>query len=269
MFIKEIRFPNKNNDLGYPFNLDILNNKTLSIDNPVTIFIGSNGSGKTTIIESLAASINSINISSGSISDDEFMREIVDYSKKIKISYKYKTKSGFFFRAVDFITFRHGLTHMKNKLLTELAEIDEEFKNKSDYARQLARGPFLKSIYEIENTYSNDLNKLSHGESFLEFFSSRFTKKGIYILDEPETPLSPENQYTLLVMIKNMVEKGSQFIISTHSPIIMAYKNAKIFDLDNKFNQTDYEDIDSIKFLRDFLLNKERYMHYLERDDEE
>lgn len=264
MFLKEITFPAKAEE--YPFNLTVLDNKRLRFSKPITIFVGSNGSGKSTILESIAASINSINISNQSIMDDDLFVEIRNYSRKLKLSFKTQTKRGFFFRASDFITYRHGIRLMKKQLKEEIERVNEEYKDKSIFSKNQALAPFIKSLHELENQ-SRELTKLSHGESFLEFFRSRFHVPGIYIIDEPETPLSFENQYALLVLIKEMVRKGAQFIIATHSPIIQAVDDCEIIDLDNDLQTIDFTELDSVSFIKDFLENKDRYIHYLNKEE--
>lgn len=264
MYLKKCKFPPSKE--GYPYSIDVLNDKTIIFNEPITIFVGSNGSGKTTILESIASSINSINISNQSIMDDDLFSEIRIYAKDLKLSYSTMTKRGFFFRASDFITYRHGIRLMKKQLQREIERVKFEYKDKSIFARNQALTPFTRSLNELENQ-GRELTKLSHGESFLEFFSSRFNVPGIYILDEPETPLSFENQYAFMVMINEMVKKGAQFIISTHSPVIAAIDNAEIIDLDKNMAVVDYDSLNSVSFIKDFVNNKDRYIHYLNKED--
>ncbi len=264
MFLKEIIFPTKKDQ--YPYSIEVLDNKRLSLTKPITLFVGSNGSGKSTILEAIAASINSINISNQSIMDDDLFSDILKYSKDMKLRFLTQTKRGFFFRASDFITYQHGIRMMKLQLQQEIERVKEEYANKSVFALNQALSPFVSSLYQLNNQ-GRELTKLSHGESFLEFFNSRFSVPGIYILDEPETPLSYENQYALLVMIKDMVKKGAQFIISTHSPIISSIDDSVIYDLDSDLESVDYNSLNSVSFIKDFLNNRERYIHYLNKED--
>jgi len=88
-------------------------------------------------------------------------------------------------------------------------------------------------------------------------------QKGIYLLDEPETPLSAVNQYQLVVMITDLVKSGSQVIIATHSPIIMALKDAKIYNFTNTIKEIEYDDIESVNFMKYFLNNKENFINRL------
>ena len=250
---------------NYPYSLEILSNRELILTKPITIFSGSNGSGKSTILESIASSIGSINISNKSIMDDDLLLEVRNYANDITISYKVRTRSGFFFRASDFITYKHGINLLKKQLNKEIERVKEEYADKSIFARNQALTPFMRSLGEIIDQ-SEDLQKLSHGESFLEFFRTRLNNPGIYILDEPEIPLSYENQYALIVIIKEMVKKGSQFLISTHSPIISAIDESEILDLDQNLNSVDFDSLSSVSFIKDFLSNKDRYLHYLNKE---
>ena len=95
----------------------------------------------------------------------------------------------------------------------------------------------------------------SHGESFLALIQNRFRGKGLYILDEPESALSPMRQMTLLLEINELVSKDSQFLIATHSPILMAYPNSDIYSLDNGINKVKYNETEHYNIMRYFLNN--------------
>ena len=108
------------------------------------------------------------------------------------------------------------------------------------------------------------MDRLSHGQSFLEFFSKRISDNGLFIIDEPEAALSMENQLVFLNILSKSIECNSQIIISTHSPIIAAYPDAQILEIKNdEITEVKYEDISSINFLKSFLGNKEYYLRYL------
>ncbi|NJN55708.1 MAG: AAA family ATPase, partial [Anaerolineae bacterium] len=121
---------------------------------------------------------------------------------------------------------------MEAELLAELRRVDQEYAGRSAHAKGLARMPFAGQLHEMRQQYGRDLNTYSHGESFLELFQSRLQPGGLYLLDEPEAPLSPTRQLTLLSMIKQMVAQNCQFIIATHSPLLMAYPDAAILSFD-------------------------------------
>jgi len=104
---------------------------------------------------------------------------------------------------------------------------------------------------------------MSHGQSFLALFKSRLSPNSLYLLDEPETPLSPQNQLTLLYMIDEQIRQGSQFIIASHSPILTAYPSADIYNISSsKIKLVEYEEIENVDFMKNFMADPKRYMHY-------
>ena len=153
---------------------------------------------------------------------------------------------------------------MKTQLEKDLIEIKEEFKGKNAYSLTLALGPIRKSLRELEDKYQGELGLKSHGEGFLEFFKARMHQTGIYLLDEPETPLSAINQYQLVVLITDLVKNGSQVILATHSPILMALKGAKIYNFTDKdIQEIKYENIESVQFMKHFLNDKDNFIERL------
>lgn len=118
---------------------------------------------------------------------------------------------------------------------------------------------------KISESYGGtSLHNHSHGESFITLVCERFGDRGLYILDEPESALSPQRQLTLLSELHRLVKGGSQFIIATHSPIITAYPGAAIFELsDNGICETSYKDTDNYRTVRDFVTSPERMLKYL------
>lgn len=259
--IKRIHFTEFDSS-NYPFNIRAIHNtKELDLNNKITIFVGSNGSGKSTLLKTIAYYNNSINVSSNDI-NSSYYDDIKQLASKMRITYSVKTRTGFFFSGEEFITYINNLKTMKQNLKKDIEEIKKEFIGKNDYSLKLALGPLKGQLYELETKYQGELGKKSHGEGFLEFFKARMHQKGIYLLDEPETPLSAINQYQLVVMITDLVKSGSQVIIATHSPIIMALKNAKIYNFtETNIEEINYEDIESVSFTKHFLNDRENYIN--------
>lgn len=261
--IKNLKFKEFKH-LDYPFNIPAFQSiKELDLSNKITIFVGDNGSGKSTLLKSIAYYNNSINVSSQDI-NSSYYKEIQDLSNCMQLSYTFKTKSGFFFSGEEFITYINNLKIMKHELRDDLKRVDEEYKNKSIFAQNQARMAYAGELHALENSYTGDLKQKSHGEGFLDFFKARMHRQGIYLLDEPETPLSAINQYQLVVLITDLVKTGSQVIIATHSPIIMALKDARIYNFtDQGIKPINYDDIDHVSFTKHFLNNKENYIDRL------
>jgi predicted ATPase len=117
---------------------------------------------------------------------------------------------------------------------------------------------------EIQRRYGAGLDHASHGEAFLKLFQSRFVPDGLYLLDEPEAPLSPLRQLALISAMRAMLEQNAQFIIATHSPILMAFPQAVILDFDSgRIQPTRYQDLEHVRLTRDFLANPEAFLRRL------
>jgi len=228
LFVNRVRLNREkiNNNI-YPFNIKCLKKfEELKIDNPVTMFYGENGVGKSTLIEAIAINLG-LNPEGGS--NNMQFSNYDDYSEL----YKYLTiskfrlpKTKFFLRAESFYNVASDISNNK-----------------------IGGG--------LSWQYGGDLHECSHGESFLKVVENRFWDNGLYILDEPEAALSPQRQMTLLCYIHDLVKNGSQFIIATHSPILLSYKYGKIIDMNNNMEEIKYEDTEVYRIYKDFLNNPE------------
>lgn len=238
IYIKEIKF-NKEKVIDkekYLFNIEVLKNfKEIKIKKPVTFLIGENGTRKSTLIEAIAIACN-LNPEGGT---QNFLFSTKNTHSEL---YKYLTinKTGvpqtkFFLRAESFYN-----------VSTEITRLNEE-----------------NGYSTIYNYYGGNLHECSHGESFIKLVQNRFSENGLYILDEPEAALSPSRQMTLLALINDLVKKGSQFIIATHSPILIAYKNGTIIDLDNNLKEINYENTEIYKTYKMFLERHDTMQEYL------
>jgi predicted ATPase len=122
----------------------------------------------------------------------------------------------------------------------------------------------------VSHSYGGkSLHEQSHGESFFALIDRRFHGDGIYLLDEPEAALSPTRQMSLLAILHRHISDGSQFIIATHSPIIMAYPDAYIYSFGaNGTRRVEYEETEHVRVTRDFLTRREKMLEILLSDDE-
>ncbi|MBI4926972.1 MAG: AAA family ATPase [Anaerolineae bacterium] len=156
------------------------------------------------------------------------------------------------------------MAQIKAEMQRDMAAVDEEYGGRSALARDLAKMPYARELGDMQNRYGEGLDNQSHGESFLLLFRERFVPDGLYLLDEPEAPLSPVRQLGLLALLKQMVEEGGQFIIATHSPILMAFPGAEILTLDgNGVHSVAYNDLEHVKLTRDFLNHPEAFLRHL------
>lgn len=267
LFLEEIKLlkkvilikDNRNNN-DYPFNLKWLNHTPeIEFKSPLTFFVGDNGIGKSTLLQSIAIQNQIPQLTNELYENDPEYETISKLSDCLKTQWDVKSKSGFFFRADDFISFVRKNKKLRKELENELDLLDEQGVNKFAFERQ----PYQNSLAALKRSYPKELHKMSHGQSFLALFKSRLSPNSIYLLDEPETPLSPQNQLTLLYMIDEQIKQGSQFIISSHSPILTAYPNAEIYNISStQIKLIEYEEIENVEFMKNFMADPKRYMHY-------
>lgn len=206
-------------------------------------------------------SVNSHTIGEESLERDRTLSSSKLLAENLKLSWKVRTHKGFFVRSEDVF----GFTKYLAKTKTDLDEDTDHFSKKfSGYGQMLAVGAVLGQKHSFENRYGQDLDANSHGETFLKIFQSRFVPGGLYLLDEPETPLSFNSQLALVLMLREMVQKDAQFNLATHSPILTALPEARIYSFDNKIiHPIKYNEIESFQLMRDFLNNPEVFLRNL------
>jgi len=250
----------------FPFNLPVVQTwpSPLEFTTPVTFFVGENGSGKSTILEAMATAANMITAGRAEASQDASLESVRRLGDGMRLSWNKRTRRGFFLRAEDFIGYVRKNEATRVDMEAELQRVDEEYVGRSDYAKGLAKMPFAGQLHDMRKRYGEGLDTRSHGQQFLDFFRNRFVPGGLYLLDEPEAPLSPMRQLGLLALLKEMVEKDAQFIIATHSPILMAFPGATILSFDRvPVSQAAYETLEHVTITRDFLNNPDSFLRHL------
>lgn len=237
----------------------------LEFSTEVTILVGENGSGKSTLLEALACAAGWTTVGSSSVDQDQSLAAVRRLAKRMRLSWSKRTRAGFFMRSEDFFGFVKWNQSTKAAFERDLAEIDAEYTDRSELARNYARMPVLRELNDMRQRYGDDLDAASHGESYFTLFKSRFVPNGLYLLDEPEAPLSPMRQIGLLSMLKMMVEEqGAQFILATHSPMLMAYPGATIYAFrEGTIQPMAYDTIEHVTLMRDFLAHPQRYTRHL------
>ena len=231
-FIQSVLFDwDKISDESYLTNIEALYRvEKIDFMKPIALFVGENGSGKSTLLEAIAVA-HGFNPEGGTknycFSTHDTHSELCN---AITIAKGYrKEKWGYFLRAESFYN---------------VATQEEEY---ADFAHP-----------------SEEYHNRSHGESFLKMAQNNIQPNGLYFLDEPEAALSPQRQLTLLAEIYRCASGGAQFIIATHSPILLGIPNAEIFSFDNgKINTCRYEETDSYKVTESFINNRERLLKNL------
>jgi predicted ATPase len=269
-FLREVHRRDGGDPATFPFTVPVIRSlEVLPLRGAVTFFVGENGSGKSTLLEAIAASARLPAVGSADLDADATLDAQRQLSDALRLVWSRRTKRGFFLRAEDFFGFAKRLSQLRSELQRRLEELEVEYEDRSPYAKGLAMGPMRRSLAEMEERYGVDLDANSHGQSFLRLFQSRFVPGGLYLLDEPEAPLSPQSQLGLMAMIADMVAQDAQFIIATHSPILMAYPGATIVSFDEEpVSVVEYESLESVRLVRDFLVAPERYLGRIVGDDD-
>jgi predicted ATPase len=252
---------------GFPFSVPAIASlaaQTLELTTPVTFLIGENGSGKSTLLEAIACAAQSITVGSEGVERDRTLDSVQRLARQLKLVWSKKTRRGFFMRSEDFFGYAKNIQAMREEFTRELHAVDTD-PSLSVTARAFGRLPYAASIAGLQKNYGAGLDTYSHGESFFSLFRSRFVPNGLYLLDEPEAPLSPMRQLSLIAMLKTMVaEQNAQFIIATHSPILMAFPEATIYSFDHGTIQPiAYDQIEHVIVTRDFLSDPQRFLRQL------
>ena len=222
---------------GYPFSLPAVRGLDQVRFAPVTVFVGDNGTGKSTLAEALAIGAG-LNAEGGS-KNLRFTTHPThsELHRALVMRWTTRPRWGWFLRAETF----YGMA-------SHIHDDDDPLSG-------------VKALFP-------DLHDRSHGESFLTLIESRMQPAGFYVLDEPESALSFHGQLTLLYAMRQALDAGAQFVLATHSPILMAYPGAAIYQLDDTgIHETAYDDLESVQLWRNFLSGPEGFFRHLFETD--
>ena len=266
----ELHLPETARQAMFPFtvpSIASLAGNQLAFPSEVTFLIGENGSGKSTLLEGLACAIGSITVGSEPVEHDPSLREVRALAQALRLRWTKRTRRGFFLRSEDFFGYARRMKQVREELEEDLREVEADT-SLSPTARAYGRLPYAREIADLHRRYGASLDAHSHGESFFTLFQSRFVPDGLYLLDEPEAPLSPVRQLSLISMLSAMVkERHAQFIIATHSPILMALPGATLYSFDGgRVHSIAYEETEHFQITRDFLNNPSLFLRHLSPD---
>lgn len=250
---------------AFPFAIPAIRGlREMSFPGPVTFLAGENGSGKSTLLEAIALAVRLPTIGSREAGMDKSLTDQRKLARGLTAVWDRKMHRGFFLRAEDFFGFIGRLDADVAEMEARLEEIEREYEGRSELAKRLAMGPVAATLGSIQGRYGENLDANSHGETFLHVFRERIVPGGLYLIDEPEAALSPQSQLAFVSMMAEAVREGGQFVIATHSPVLMAVPGATIYTFDEApLREVSYDGLESIQLIKSFLQAPERFMRHL------
>lgn len=253
----------------FPFNVPVVRTlDEMPFPTAVTFFVGENGSGKSTLLQAIACAADLPTIGSSSVRDDPTLAHSCRLSDQLKWAWRKRTRRGFFMRSEDFFGFARFISQQMAYLRDQL-DNTAGHAGQSDFAQRLSKMPYAREYAALKQLYGDGLDVQSHGERYVALFQSRFRPDGLYLMDEPEAPLSPMRQLALIAMLHEMTQQAAQFIIATHSPIVLAYPGATLYNFDGgRITQVAYDDLEHVRVTRDFLNHPQAYLRHLLHDSE-
>ncbi len=241
----------------FPFSIPAVRSlERLDLGVPVTFFVGENGSGKSTVLEALACAAELPAMGGEPVSRDASLAGQRDLAKNLRLAWSVRSRKGFFLRAEDFFGYLKSEARTDARIAREEAErlgIEPPAIPSEDghlHVDESRAAPYLARH-----------DARSHGESFMDLFAERIGPGGLYLLDEPEAPLSPQRQLAFLALLARGAREGAQFVIATHSPILLAYPKARIYSFDRApVSEVAYDDLEHVVVTRDFLNHRAIYL---------
>lgn len=247
----------REHDDAFPFTVPtIASLASLDLSSSVTFFVGENGSGKSTLLEAIAIAAELRSFGAEDAPFDPTLGPQRELARCLRLAWKLKSRQGFFLRAEDMFgwarrnaTFEARKRREKREFATGVRALgeDQALPEERDWA-----------------SFIHVFDRRSHGETFIELFTTRATGPGLYLLDEPEAALSPSRQVAFIGLVLDRVRRGGQFVIATHSPIILGTPGARIMSFDDGvIVETKYEELEHVTITRSFLEDREGVLRKL------
>lgn len=235
----------------------------LTFRKPVTFLVGENGSGKSTMLEGLAAAMQAVAMGRDEIVRDDTLAAARRFAEGVRVVRRRHARVRTFMRAEDAFGYVLRLGADMAALAAEEAELHDNLPDGS-WGQTIATGAVRGQRRALEANYGADPDTLSHGETFLALLKRRIVPNGLYFLDEPETPLSPTRVLALIALIKDAVANDCQFVIATHSRVLMACPDAEILLFDHsRIAPIAFDEVEHVRFTRDFLNRPAAFLRHL------
>lgn len=245
----------------YPYDIPAIKHaKQIDVSNKITFIIGENGTGKSTLLEALAYRLQLPHMDGKSYHKKcfEAARRLTPY---LELQWQIERSIGFFFRAEDFGDYLNSV-HRTDMTLHEQMGIDDDI---PQHIAQEMKDSANYQLHRVRRDYGQELDSFSHGEAYMHIMNQMVNQRGIYLLDEPEASLSPAKQLAFIYFLQaHLNNYNSQFIIATHSPMLMAYPEATIYEVTNDTMQkTALENTEHYSITKQFLNNPKAFLRHL------
>jgi predicted ATPase len=245
----------------YPYNIPAIQNaKTIDLSNQITFIIGENGCGKSTLLESLAFRLQLPHMDGRG-----YGKKCFEAAKKLQpyleLKWDIERSVGFFFRAEDFGDYLNSIHRNDVHLHNQMSYLDDEIP--SNIIQQMKDNANYQ-LHQVRKNYGQELDSFSHGEAYMHIMQEMVNQRGIYLLDEPEASLSPSKQLAFMYFIQNhLAQFNSQFIIATHSPMLMAFPDASIYEItENDMKKVLLAQTDHYSITKSFLDNPNAFLRH-------
>ncbi|WP_139958887.1 AAA family ATPase [Flavicella sediminum] len=246
----------------YPFDVPAIKHaKHIDVSNKITFLIGENGCGKSTLLETVACRLQLPHMDGVGYGKKCFdaAKSLLPY---LDLEWSIERSVGFFFRSEDFGDYLNSVHRLDMNLQNQMGLDDHDVPR---HIIQQMKDSANYQLHQVRKNYGQELDTFSHGEAYMHIMNEMVNQRGIYLLDEPEASLSPSKQQAFIYFLQNHLRLyNSQFIIATHSPMLMAYPDATLYEITNKeMKKTSLEETDHYTITKSFLNSPESYLRHL------
>ena len=248
---------------GYPFDVPAIRNLTqLHFDTAVTLFVGENGTGKSTLLEAIALAADLPSAGTTELARDGSLDPVRPLAAALRLGWSARLRRGCFFRAEDFLGFVRRVEATRTELRSAAEQVATDKAAQGEGEVRRAQSPYTGQIAALTARHGEDAEGRSHGESFLSFFRARLRRRGLFVLDEAEAALSPLRQLAFLALLREAERAGAQVLMATHAPIVLAYPGATILSFDGgRVERVRFDDLEHVRLTRAVLADPEAFTH--------
>lgn len=249
----------------FPYNIPAIKHaKHIQFTSPITFLVGENGTGKSTLLETIACRLQLPHMDGSGYRKNSFdaAKTLLPY---LELEWNMERSIGFFFRAEDFGDYLNSVHRSGIEIENQMGNL---YGDVPQHIIEQMRDSANHQLHHVRKDFGQDLNAFSHGEAYLHIMHQKINSRGIYLLDEPEAALSPSKQLSFIYFLNNHLQHyNSQFLIATHSPMLIAYPGATIYEITNEsMKPTALENTDHYSVTKSFLNNPNSFLRHFDTE---